>query len=191
MELAARMNAALFFFTTVPETEKNKAQFVDNLSHTLLEAQGNYLQHSSIDLSPAKTERHIGEGEFSFSLSKFVKKNRFDIIVIDPVASSLPQNTLNYVVENSDGVIVLPEHTHHPYPTPASLSHDEEKKVTEDFYDVLHKADLYKLPDNFFATLGQDKRLFNYLRSFFKRKGNSSKSELVFAAPANQDHRFN
>jgi Universal stress protein family len=167
MQLAARMNAALFFFTSVPDNEKNKAAFVHQLSHTLLEAQGNYLQYASLQISPTKTERHIGEGDFPFSLLKFMKKNRFDIVVIDPDSSNIARTTLDYVVENSDGVIVLPTQ---PENSPAILRHAE-NEITEDFYDILHRSDLYKLPDNFFTTLGQDKGLFNYLRGFFKRKG--------------------
>ena len=170
MELASRMNAALFFFTTVPDSEQNKAAFVDHLSHSLLEAQGNYLQHASMEISPAKTERHIGEGDFTFSLSKFVRKNRFDIVVIDPVSSHLTAHTLDYVVENSNGVIVLPEHNNASIP---QLPLRDHQGNPDDFYDVLHKADLYKLPENFFTTLGKDRRLFNYLRTFFRKKSNA------------------
>jgi hypothetical protein len=170
MELAGRMNASLLFFTTVPSDNKNNAESVQRVYHSLLEAQGSYLQQAHNRLSPAKTERHIEEGEFTWSLSRFVKSNRFDIVVIDPTASSLAKDTLDYVVENSDGVIVLPEHQTDETFNRSDSPNASEKKLTEDFYNVLHQADLYKLHDNFFSTLGQDKTLFNYLRGFFKKK---------------------
>jgi hypothetical protein len=167
MELASRMNAVLFFFTAVPETETNKSEFVENLSHSLLKAQGNYLQHTTQLGQHARTQRHIEEGDFTFSLSKFIKKNRFDIVVIDPQASELPKTTLEYVVANSDGVIVLPDQPQDFYRDVSAANKASEKKSTEAFYDVLHHSEIYKLHENFFRTLGRDKGVFNYLRAFF------------------------
>src|SRR4029077_10830312 len=107
---------------------------------------------------------------FINSLLKFLKTSEFDIMVIDPQASGLSSPAIDDVVAGSKAVIVLPDQ--------AALSplerrlKETETKVTEDFYDILSHSDLYKLPGNFFKTLGQDKRLFNYLRGFFGKNPN-------------------
>jgi hypothetical protein len=170
LELASRMNAVLFFFTAVPETEPNKPEFLEKLSHSLLKAQGNYLQYTAQLNQHARTERHIDEGDFTFTLSRFIKRNRFDIVVIDPQASELPKTSLEYVVANSDGVIVLPAQPEDFYHEVSQTNKESEEKLTEAFYNVLHHSDLYKLHENFFRTLGKDSGVFNYLRSFFKKK---------------------
>jgi len=170
MQLAARMNAPLFFFTTVPANEKNKDQFLHHVHCSLLEAQGSYLQYTSQRRAPARTEPHIEQGDFTGSLSQFLKRIRFDIVVIDPQTSGLPKTSLKYVVENSNGVIVLPDQPENSYHSFSTSTKESEKKITESFYSVLHHSDLYKLQDNFFHTLGKDKGVFNYLRSLFEKK---------------------
>jgi hypothetical protein len=171
MELAARMNGALSLFTTVPTDEENNVAFRQHVYNSLLAAQGNYSQYVSRNLSPSPTEPHIGQGDFTGSLSQFLKTNRFDIVVIDPQASGLPKTALEEVVENSNGVIVLPHHQRKPDSRGPLSRQENEKKIAEAFYDVLHQSELYKIHDNFFRTLGRDQPLFNYLRSFFKRRG--------------------
>ncbi len=41
--------------------------------------------------------------------------------------------------------------------------------MADHFYDILRKSELYKLPENFFSTLGNDRSVFNYLRRFFQK----------------------
>lgn len=172
MELAVRMNAKLFFFTAVPPDSKAEKGIMRNVYHSLLEARGNYLQYfntSKNGTTLAKTERCIEKGDFTWSLLKFVKKTRFDVIVVDPRASHLTPDTLHDVVEFSNGVIVLPnEPENSPDRTPEVPPSEIEKKITEDFYNTLRQAETYKLPGNFFRALGRDQSLFNYLRRFFK-----------------------
>lgn len=159
MELAARMNAKLFFFTAVP-SEKNEAG-LRHVYHSLLAARGSYLQHANpLERKPTvKTERCIERGDFTWSLLKFVRRKKFDVIVVDPKASVLSPDTLQDVVAHSNGVIVLPEQT-------TGLD-EPAHEATEQFYDILRNSETYKLPGNFFSTLGKDKSLFNYLRKIF------------------------
>jgi hypothetical protein len=175
MELASRMNATPFFFTVVPAHHHHDKNRLSNVYHSLLEARGNYLQYfhlSNKGRSIPKTERLIEKGDFTWSLIKFVKKTKFDIIVVDLQASELSPTTLQDVVENANSVIVLPDQKQsldHPLAGPGRAI---EKKITQDFYDTLGQSDLYKVPGNFFRTLGRDRRLFNYLRGFFRKNQN-------------------
>ena len=172
MELASRMNATPLFFTVVPAHQEDP-NLQGNVYHSLLEARGNYLQYfrfsNKKSRSIPKTERLIEKGDFTWSLIKFVKKTKFDIIVVDLQASELSPTTLQDVVEHANGVIVLPdekESLDHPLTGPSKAI---EKKIKQDFYDILEQSDLYKVPANFFRTLGRDRRLFNYLRGFFTK----------------------
>lgn len=174
MELASRMNATPFFFTVVP-THQHDQNRLSNVYHSLLEARGNYLQYfrfSKKGRSIPKTERLIEKGDFTWSLIKFVKKTKFDIIVVDLQASELSPTTLQDVVENANGVIVLPDQKESIDHRMAGHSKAIEKKITQDFYDTLGQSDLYKVPGNFFRTLGRDRRLFNYLRGLFRKNQN-------------------
>ncbi len=171
MELAARLKATLFFFTTVPAGSSNPEELQGHVHQALLKAHGNYLQYYYTPRNGtviAQTKRFIEKGDFACSLLNFIKESKFNIIVVDPQASGLSYLTINDVVANSTGVIVLPDQggSVSLQPRPRHLNKTE-TKITEDFYDVLSQSDLYKLPGNFFKTLGQDKRLFNYLRGFF------------------------
>jgi len=175
MELASRMNATPFFFTVVPAHQHDQNP-QGNVYHSLLEARGNYLQYFRFSNKKArsvpKTERLIEKGDFTWSLIKFVKKTKFDIIVVDLQASELSPTTLQDVVEHANGVIVLPddkESVDHPLTGPSKAI---EKRIRQDFYEILEQSDLYKVHGNFFRTLGRDKRLFNYLRGFFSKNRN-------------------
>ena len=172
MELALRMNATLYFFTAVPEDHPDDKHFLKNIYFSLLAARGNYLQHSFTPrkiTAIAKTERLIEKGDLTWSLIKFVKKTKFDIVVVDPGASGLTPSTIHDVVENSNGVIVLPDQSEISY-SPAYRSGNETgENATDDFFNVLQQSDCYQLHSNFFRILGEDKRLFNYLRGFFRK----------------------
>jgi hypothetical protein len=174
MELAVRMDAKLFFFTSVPNGKTDQG-LVQNIYHSLLAARGKYLQHfnpSAKNAGAVKTERCIGEGEFTGALRSFVKKTTFDVVVVDPQASELSADTLDDVVRHSKGVIVLPSQKIGLDQPPVSADTETEKDITENFYDILRKSDTYKLPDNFFTTLGKDKNLSNYLRKLFGKRDN-------------------
>jgi hypothetical protein len=170
MELATRMNATLYFFTSIPDQQTEEKYLLKHIYHALLSARGNYLRYFQ---SPAKstaiarTERCIEKGEFNNSLIQFVMKTRFDIVVVDPNASGITLSTIKGVVENSSGVIVLPDQEGLSSRVHAGPIGEIRKNVTENFFETLRQSDLYKLRTNFFLTLGQDKRLFNYLRCFF------------------------
>jgi len=171
MELASRLNATPFFFTVIPFHQHDQNP-LSNVYHSLLEARGNYLQYfrlSKTGKSIPKTERLIEKGDFTWSLIRFVKKTKFDIIVVDLQASELSPTTLQDVVENANGVIVLPDQKEARVNSLAGPSKAIEKKIKQDFYDILEHSDLYKVPGNFFRTLGGDRRLFNYLRGFFTK----------------------
>jgi hypothetical protein len=174
MELASRMNATPYLFTVIPAQEHDPNS-QGNVYHSLLEARGNYLQYFRISKkgrSIPKTERLIEKGDFTWSLIKFVKKTKFDIIVVDLQASELSPTTLQDVVENANGVIVLPEEKQRLDRQLAGPSKTIEKKIRQDFYDILEQSDLYKVPSNFFRILGRDRGLYNYLRGFFTKDRN-------------------
>src|SRR5258706_2550505 len=175
MELATRTNATPFFFTVVPAQNRHDNEPSSHVYHSLLEARGNYLKYfrfSKRSRSIPKTERLIEKGDFTWSLIKFVKKTKFDIIVVDLQASELSPTTLQDVVENANGVIVLPEEQQRLDRPLAGPSKTIEKKIRQDFYDILEQSDLYKVPSNFFRILGRDRRLYNYLRGFFTKDRN-------------------
>ena len=177
MELASRMNATPLFFTVVPAHQDDPNR-EGNVYHSLLEARGNYLQYFRFSNRKRskpipKTERLIEKGDFTWSLIKFVKKTKFDIIVVDLQASELSPTTLQDVVEHANGVIVLPDEKESLDRSLAGPSKAIEKKIKQDFYDILEQSDLYKVPGYFFRTLGRDRRLFNYLRGFFTKNRKS------------------
>jgi hypothetical protein len=175
MELASRMNATPFFFTVLPARYPNDQNRISKVYHSLLEARGNYLQYfhdaKNVRAIP-KTERLIEKGDFTWSLIKFVKKTKFDIIVVDLQASELSPTTLQDVVENANGVIVLPDQKESPDHSADGTAKGVEKKITQDFYDILGQSNLYKVPSYFFQALGRDKKVFNYLRSLFRKNQN-------------------
>ncbi len=174
MELASRLNATPLFFTVIPSHQRDQNP-VSNVYHSLLEARGNYLQYfrlSKTGKSIPKTERLIEKGDFTWSLIRFVKKTKFDIIVVDLQASELSPTTLQDVVENANGVIVLPDQKEARVNSLAGPSKAIEKRIKQDFYDILAQSNLYKVPSNFFHTLGRDKSLFNYLHGLFRKSQN-------------------
>jgi hypothetical protein len=174
MELASRMNATPFFFTVVPSHQHDQNR-LNNVYHSLLEARGNYLQYFRISKrgkSVPKTERLIEKGDFTWSLIKFVKKTKFDIIVVDLQASELSPTTLQDVVENANSVIVLPDQKESRDDALTGPNKAIEKKIRQDFYAILEQSNLYKVPSHFFHTLGQDKRLFNFLSGLFRKNQN-------------------
>ena len=78
MELAVRMNATLYFFTTVPDHQQDDKYILRHVYHSLLVARGNYLQYYAAPTKGtaiAKTERLIEKGDLTWSLIKFVKKS--------------------------------------------------------------------------------------------------------------------
>ncbi len=172
MELASRMNATPTFFTVVPVSSTNDNNPLRKVYHSLLEARGNYMQYFGLTKSRKsipKAERLIEKGDFTWSLLQFVKKTKFDIIVVDMQASDLSPTTLNDVVENANGVIVLPENKESLDKALQGPDKSIEKRITKDFYDILGQSNLYKVPGNFFSALSGDKLLFNYLGNAFRK----------------------
>jgi hypothetical protein len=153
VELALKMEADLWLFTA--SADKND-EAIQRIFHSLLEAQGHYLQLAPNKNSALKikTERWIERGNLNDSLLTFLKANPVDITVLD---SSLPMDkeVKSEVIDYSKGAIVLP--------------FNKKLNGQDHFYEKLHNAELYKLPENFYDTLSSDHSLFNYLRKVFKR----------------------
>ncbi len=166
MELAFRMRASLQLFTTISAAQ-NLNGSTDCIYLSLLEAHGYFLQHyqhKGIKSNEVKREACIIQGgELKEELILHLKTNPVDIVIIDFSISTGHTEGVKEIVKESCGVILLSEdqpsgdNKHHP-------------SRADHFYDRLRRADLYKLPENFFDTLGNDLSLFNYLRKFIQRK---------------------
>lgn len=164
VELARRMKARLqLYISTSPDT--NNSHDNDALYHSLLEADGYYLQHyleDGIKLSQVKMEPFLAAGELKEGLIAHLRKNPIDIVILDPSFSLTVREGLKEIVKVSRGVILL-SNDHSPrreWPQTPSADY---------FYDNLRNAELHKLPRNFFITLGKDHAGFNYLRKFFSK----------------------
>ena len=166
MELAFRMRASLQLFTTISAGQNVKGS-TDSIYHSLLEAHGYFLQHyqqEGIKSNEVKREACIiQEGELEEELISHLKKNPVNIVIIDSSISTVHTSGVKEIVKESGGVILLSE----DQPSGDDKPHPSR---TDHFYDRLRRADLYKLPENFFDTLGNDHSLFNYLRKFIQRK---------------------
>ena len=155
VELAAKMEAELWLFTA--SKDKNE-ETVQHIFHSLLEAQGRYLQLShNKNASKIKTERWIETGNLKNALLSFLKSNPVDITVLD-ASLSMDKQSESEVIDYSRGAIVL------------AAKNEKRSSSENQFYEKLQEAELYKLPENFYNTLGSDSSLFNYLRKVFKRK---------------------
>ncbi len=156
-ELASKMGTELLLFTSSPSKDEQSLQ---HIYHSLLGAQGYYLQSAyHTDSRPARTERWIETGDLKNTLLDFLKTNTSYITIIDPSLPLFDQPLLSEVIQFSGGVIVLP-----------SSPGQAEENNQGAFYEKLHKAEVYKLPQNFFDALGSDRSLFNYLSRFFRKK---------------------
>lgn len=167
MELAFRMRASLQLFTTISAGQKVKGS-TDSIYHSLLEAHGYFLQHYHQDGIKSNEVKHeaciILEGELKEELISHLKTNPVNIVIIDSsVISGANTGGVKEIVKESAGVILLSE----DQPSDDNMTHPSR---ADHFYDRLRRADLYKLPENFFDTLGNDHSLFNYLRKFIQRK---------------------
>ncbi|HQQ97864.1 MAG TPA: hypothetical protein PLX35_11405 [Cyclobacteriaceae bacterium] len=157
VELALRINARLLPFTTASSAEASQQVY-----HSLLAAHGYYLQHYPAtvqrDLS-AFREPMIASGDMVVELTAFLRSHPTDILILDAVFAKAHAVKIQQIVRESAGAIVLP-------------ADDPEKSVAtvDHFYDLLRRARLYKLPNNFFSSLARDRGAFNYLRRFFQQK---------------------
>ncbi len=160
-ELAWRMNARLQLITTTSLTS-NLSSTRDSIYESLLQAQGYYLEHYRHGTQPneIKSEPVIADGDLGQALMKHLKKNPVDVVVLDPSFLARNYKKLGDIVDAAGGVIALPRND--------TFSQDQTK--SDHFYEILRRAELYKLPENFFSTLGNDRTVFNYLRKFFQRK---------------------
>jgi len=155
VELASKMEAELWLFTA---SKDKTEETVQQIFHSLLEAQGHYLQLSANKPAKVKikTERWIETGSLKNALLTFLKSNSVDITILDS-SLLMDKQSESEVIDFSRGAIVL------------SSKKEMTTEYESQFYKKLQEAELYKLPDNFYATLGNDHSLFNYLRNFFKR----------------------
>jgi hypothetical protein len=161
IELAQRMQAKLFLFTTTG-TPSLTPSAADPIYHSLLEAQGYYLQHyqpNGHKQADITKEPCITAGELEHELVAHLRKNPVDIVILDSQFALAHATGLSQIVKESAGVIVLPK----------SNQSSKWVGVADHFYDDLRRAKLYKLPTNFFSTLGTDHSAFNYLRKFFQK----------------------
>lgn len=157
VELALRINARLLLFTTASSADASQQVY-----HSLLAAHGYYLQHYPAgvqrDLS-AFREPMIAPGDMVVELISFLRTHPTDILILDAAFSKGHAVKIQQIVRESAGAIVLP-------------ADDPGKPVVsaDHFYDLLRRARLYKLPNNFFSSLARDRGAFNYLRKFFQQK---------------------
>jgi hypothetical protein len=165
VELALRMKAKLQLFTTTIRPYGEPIAD-DTIYHSLLEAHGYYLehyQHAGIKSNEVVREPNIVNGDLKNELLIHLKKNPIDIVIIDSEFLSRNFKTIGDIERESRGMIILPD----------GQSPSENKApqpMADHFYETLRKSELYKLPENFFSTLGNDLSVFNYLRKFFQKK---------------------
>jgi len=164
VELALRMKAKLQLFTstTIPSGATIPA---DSIYHSLLEAHGYYLEHyknPDIKLSDISRKPNITNGLLKDELISYLRKNRVDIVIIDPLFLSAQIKEIPEIEKQAKGLIFLPERK--------SFENISAQPLTDHFYDVLQRSELYKLPENFFVTMGNDLTVFNYLRKFFQKR---------------------
>jgi hypothetical protein len=159
LQLCARMNASLQLFTIIPQSHDPRLS-TDMVYHSLLEANGYFLQHypdQGINPHSIPKEACIVQGEqLDEQLLLHLKSNPVDIVILDPVTTA---GGAQEIANESRGVILLSKEK-------ADGSTDQADR----FLDRLRRAKLYKLPENFFETLGRDYSLFNYLRNFFGKR---------------------
>ena len=163
VELSRRMKARLQLYIST-SLDTNTSHGNDAIYHSLLEADGYYLQHykeDGIKLSQVKREPFLGSGELKEGLIAHLRKNPIDIVILDPFFSATHREGLKEIVKASRGVILLSNDQSPGRDQPQTPSVDN-------FYDHLRKAELHKLPRNFFTTLGKDHAGFNYIRKFFR-----------------------
>lgn len=157
VELALRINARLLLFTTASSTDVSQQVY-----HSLLAAHGYYLQHhpasAQRDLS-AFREPLIASGDMVVELISFLRTHPTDVLILDASFTSLHAVKIQQIVRESAGAIVLP-----------ADGPEMPAATTDHFYDLLRRARLYKLPNNFFSSLARDRSAFNYLRKFFQQK---------------------
>lgn len=164
IELALHMQARLQLFTAIsfgPPVNPSR----DSIFHSLLEAKGYYLQHyqtTGTKENEVRAEPLIAEGELKEALLAHLKKQSVDIVILDTAFSSVSKG-IQEIVKESESAIILSENKF----TPERYPH---QALGDRFYDRFREAQLYKLPENFFTTLGNDRSVFNYLRKFFQKK---------------------
>lgn len=160
LELAHRMNARLQLLTTDQGTLEKPVP-ADSLYQTLLQAQGHYLQyyhHEDRLGAELKPEPIIMKGELKTSLLSYLQDTDIDILVVD-ASLNADRSELQEIIAQVPSAIILPKA---PRVTRNWLRSDR-------FLELLRRAELHRLPENFFSTLGQDKSVFNYLRRLFQK----------------------
>jgi hypothetical protein len=159
LQLSARMKATLQLFTIIPQTSDPQLS-TDLIYYSLLEANGYFIQHyrgQGINPNSIPKETRIVQGDrLDEQLLLHLKNNPVDIVIIDPVTAAAGAQD---IANESRGVILLAREK-------AETTNDH----ADHFFDRLRKAKLYRLPENFFETLGEDYSLFNSIRRFFSRK---------------------
>jgi hypothetical protein len=161
LQLCARMKASLQLFTIIPPTHDPQSS-TDVIYHSLLEANGYFLQHyrgQAISLHAIPKETCIVQGDqFDKQLLLHLESNPVDIVILDPVTTP---SGAQEIANGSRGVILLPKEK------PGTIIDHGDR-----FLDRLRRAKLYRLPENFFDTLGRDNSLFNHIRQFFSKRSN-------------------
>ena len=163
VELANRMHAKLQLFTT-KDRKGNDAIPGNDLFQILLEAQGHYLQyyhHEDRRSTESRPEPIIVTGDLKEALINYLDDNRVDILIVD-ASLQADRKQIREITAHASAAIVLPKSARGLRGIPRS----------DRFLDTLRRAELHRLPDNFFDTLGQDRSVFNYLRKLFQ--GNQS-----------------
>ena len=155
VELATLMKTKLRVFTTTPSLCQALHSNA-SIYHSLLEAQGYYLQHylQKGTRPDVLREPCIEPGELEEKLIFHLRQNPDEVVILYPGILLENQIGLDEIVKEAGGVIILHE----------ARAAEPDRSIREHFFDRLRCVQLHKLPGNFLATLGKDRTTFNFLR---------------------------
>ena len=146
VELATLMKTKLRVFTTTPSLCQALHSNA-SIYHSLLEAQGYYLQHylQKGTRPDVLREPCIEPGELEEKLIFHLRQNPDDVVILYPGILLENQIGLDEIVKEAGGAIILPP----------ERSPEPDGPTREHFFDRLRRVQLHKLPGNFLATTGQ------------------------------------
>ncbi len=156
--LTIRMKSTLQVFTTTHGIDCN-LDSTASIYHSLLEAQGYYLQkyfHRGIR-SNVLREPCIESGELEEKLIAHLRQKPNEVVILHPGILSENRILLDMIVDEAYGVIILSEQ-------PAA---GEDEPHKDPFFDRLHAVQLINLPRNFLTTPGTEHNIFNFFRNSF------------------------
>lgn len=162
-ELARRLRARLALFTTFTPPQASSSEPVADIYHALAEAQGYYVKNFQLlplRLQPVRSERIFLTGEFDPSFTSFLDQRIPDMVVLQ--SDMFPNEFMKRIIDTGCGVIIVS-------PLEQMKAPSSKKDRAQLFIDILQQAAFYNVPASFFRTISEDKGLFNYLSSFFRK----------------------